>query len=437
MLIDFKFSNFLSFKNEVTLSLEAASISEYEADCVHEVSNLRLLKGAAIYGANGSGKSNVLKAFVFFHTLIQNSVSKDFSQLIVNLEPFRLDLTSSNEPTMFEGRCIEGGVIYRYGFKVTQNRILEEWLYRKRKTGREARLFHRNLDEIRLGNFKEGRGLQEKTRPDSLFFSVCTAFNGPIAKEVGRGFQSLLCISIVDPHLWSLTAWLCTADETHQFAFKKDLEKLLQESDLGATRLICEKTENGGRPGFPGPRKEESPDFAKANYDIRLAHPIFDEKGKPAGEVEFDMFENESEGTRKLFALGGQVILALRGGGLLLVDEFDSKMHPLLSKKLVQLFNSTKNKSGAQLVIATHDTNLLEKAGYRRDQIWFTEKRQDGSSDLYSLVEYKTDEDRKIRKDASFESDYIQGRYGGIPYLGHFEVWKEGVMKLNDLPTDV
>ncbi len=422
MIISFSVANYFSIKEEVTINFQAASIREHEAECVSVRNGKRLLKSAVIYGANGSGKTNLIKAFSAFRQIMNASPTGPESNKPYSVEPFRLSVENENEPSFFECVSEFNGVIYRYGFCIKNTIITAEWLFRRGATGRESELFSREGIEIRLKNFKEGSGLQGKTREDALFLRVSAEFNGKIAREVlEKSLRILPLESGLQDHLWGLTAWFSSENE----GFLGEVEKLLQSAGVGDIRLLCEKTTDplvGRRmlPGLSESQKEVSSIF-KENYRISTAHKKFNGPSCAESEELFDLFENESLGTQKLFGLGGQALIAIKMGICLVVDEFDSHLHPLLTKQLVRLFNSEKNTSGAQLIIATHDTNLLEYGNFRRDQIWFAEKRHNGATDLYSLVEYRTDQEKKIRNDASFEKDYIQGRYGGIPYLGNFE----------------
>jgi AAA15 family ATPase/GTPase len=155
------------------------------------------------------------------------------------------------------------------------------------------------------------------------------------------------------------------------------------------------------------------------SIEIKTVHKKYNAKGKAAGNIEFDMRSQESSGTNKLFNISGPVFDALSDGGCLVVDELDASLHPLLTLAITKLFNSREfNRNNAQLIFATHDTNLLNYGNYRRDQIYFIEKNKYGVSEIYSLVEYKED-GKTIRKDRSFEKDYIEGRYGAIPFIGN------------------
>lgn len=151
--------------------------------------------------------------------------------------------------------------------------------------------------------------------------------------------------------------------------------------------------------------------------EIQTVHHKYDVKGNIISTEEFDLDENESEGTKKLFALAGLILRALREGKVILIDELDSKLHPLITKTLIELFNSNDtNPKNAQLIFTTQDTNLLSNKIFRKDQIWFTEKNQYEVTDLYSLVEYNN-----VSEEASFENDYIKGKYGAIPYIGNLK----------------
>lgn len=165
-------------------------------------------------------------------------------------------------------------------------------------------------------------------------------------------------------------------------------------------------------------------------FKIKTLHKKYNKNNKNIGDVEFDMRSQESAGTNKVFNISGPIFDVLQDGGVLVIDELDSSLHPLLTLAITKLFNSEKdNSKNAQLIFTTHDTNLFSYGNYRRDQIYFVEKDEYGVSDLYSLVEYREENGAKVRKDRSFESDYIQGRYGAIPYIGDIskivEKWQE------------
>jgi uncharacterized protein len=423
MLIEFSVGNFLSIADEVTLSLEASSIKERETENVLNKASCRLLKGAAIYGANGSGKSNVIKAMHALGHLVSTSAKESQAGELMQVEPFRLISSFEKQPSMFEIRLLIHECEYRYGVRVTKRSVIEEWLYRKESGRKETELFSRDKQTIKVGkSFREGQKLEDKTRENALFLSVCAQLNGATARAIVAAFGKLIILtSTHDQLMWRIPAAVVNRSK----AYREKLLTFLRISDLGMVDFVCSTTgkKAAGLEALPAdddPAGQAAVNALAADYNIKFSHPKKDKAGATTGTELFDLFVSESEGTRKLFGIGGIILIALEAGMTVVVDEFDARLHPIISTKLIHLFNDQKNVR-AQLIIATHDTNLLSYGHYRRDQLWFTEKRPTGATDLYSLVEYRTEADKKIRNDASFEKDYIQGRYGGIPYLGNFD----------------
>lgn len=208
--------------------------------------------------------------------------------------------------------------------------------------------------------------------------------------------------------------------------YREEILKLIQTLDLGIRNLIIEKGVND-KPlpeGLPEDLKNALTILLKKegreSIGVRTSHEQYDAEGQLIGQKLFNFDTQESEGTKKIFALAGPIIAALRSGHVFVIDELDARLHPLMTCELVRLFNSKEtNPQHAQLIFTTHDTNLLGNDLFRRDQIWFTEKDYQGATSLYSLAEFKVD-NAKVRNDASYERDYIKGRYGAIPLLGNF-----------------
>lgn len=418
MLLEFTVGNFLSFKEPVTLSLEAAGISEYPEN-VFEAGRYRLLKSAVVYGANASGKSNLIEAMYAMRDIVLSTASMASTDAI-NVTPFLLSTETRTKASHFEILILLDGIRYRYGFEATSERVQAEWLF-SAKAEKEKPLFIREGNAIEVSrNFREGKDLEERTRENALFLGVVDQFNGATAKRIMKWFDLWMIISGVHHYDYRRATFQLFNIAHYQPVIKDFLRQL----DLGFSdvKVLEEKVQLPGLSALPNEARENLGAIygIKPRKYFKTVHEVFDEGGGEAGRIEFDLDHQESAGTRKVFDLLGLVFSALGLGGILVVDELDSKLHPLLTKSLVLLFNSQENNpNNAQLIFATHDTNLLSQGNFRRDQIYFVEKDRQGATDLYSLLEYKEDGET-IRKDRSFEKDYIQGRYGAIPYLGDF-----------------
>lgn len=398
MLVNFTFKNFRSFRDEMTLSMEAASIQELSGAVVKSCDE-ELLPVAVMYGANSSGKSNVLKALKAMRDVLLNSVKLNPKDKL-DAEPFCLDLTSAKEPTSFEIQFTLNGSKFRYGFDYTANEILAEWLYEKRVGEREFELFLRCGNEFKISKtrFAEGNGKQDATPSNRLFVSLVAQLNGKLSQSILDWFSSIEYISGMDGKEY--------ADRT--------LRKIMyREQGDDEIMLLLHQT----KLGFNGIEVCASLDD-KYTMDSKTVHNIFDNNGEIVGQRSFPTDKMESEGTKKMIEIAGPLVDAILSGKILVVDELDAKLHPFLTRKIIGLFmDSEINRNGAQLIFATHDTNLLNLQYLRRDQIWFTEKDKTDSTELYSLVEFRDDAGNKVRNDRNIEKDYINGRYGAIPFM--------------------
>lgn len=396
-LIEFTVGNFLSFNEKKTFSMEASNIKELP-DNILKIDDYKLLKSAAIYGANSSGKSNLIKALKFMIETILNS-SKLNSTDKLNVSPFMLSEESRPLPSFFEMLFLFTDNYYRYGFELDNDKIHSEWLYTiPRATKKEQTLFLRDKEGIGISDtFSKAKGLEERTRDNGLFLAVCDQFNVEQANSAIKGIASINFLSGVnhDPFT-SMTS-----------VYMKEEPKLTKEFfhnlQLGFTDI----------------------DLITGDLSLRekakTSHNIYNKSGEVIGQQSFIITESESAGTNKVFDMAGYILYTLRFGLPLVVDELDAKLHPLLTKKIIEMFHSPEiNPKGAQLIFATHDTNLLGCDCFRRDQIWFTEKDEKEQTDLYSLVEFRDPDGTKVRNDRNYEKDYIQGRYGAIPFIGDF-----------------
>jgi len=440
MILQFSIKNFRSFKDKATLSLVASNYDkdtrEIENVIVNEKYKLRILKSAIIYGANAGGKSKFIEAMIFMRSFILNSSKNTQKGESIPVESFRLNSETIKSGSEFELVFLLKNNLYRYGFEVSNEKIISEWLYHK-AIKKETELFYRDHQEIKASSTKL---LKAKTlikenlvRDNALFLSVLAQFNDKSAESILEWFKDLQAISGLKEEGYltetmMLSKEIVQKDRILEFLKKADigiddfkLKKLILE-DINTDDLSKDTPEDlrNALKGLNSYLKRTMAEENKEAYsDVITFHKQFDSKGKFIKNIEFSLKEDESSGTRKFFALIGQIIKIIDTGHILFVDELDSKLHPNLVCRIISIFNSKNlNPNNAQLVFNTHDTNLLGSGLFRRDQVWFTQKDKFGSTSLYSLADFKTDE---VRKNEAFEDNYIRGKYGAVPFLGDFD----------------
>ena len=421
MLIEFSVANYLSFKEKVTFSMVATDLGEknkLDENNIFQIDDeLSLVKSAAIYGANASGKSNLVKALNFMRWFVLNSSSHTQITDEINVDRFRLSTETENKPSSFEVVFLLKSKIYRYGFELTKSRIVSEWLYYT-PNKKEYKYFSRDMQNISvLKRFSEGKLLESKTRANALFVSVAAQFNGKISGQILNWFQQLSIVSGIGNSLSnSHTLSLMNSHEA-----KKDILDLIIKLDLGIndirpyeTKVPLERFPKELLKEITEAYEEKLGNLSEIfTVDVKTTHKVYDSKGSTITNKEFDLDKDESEGTKKLFAFAAPILITLKHGRILIIDELDARLHPLITRTIVELFNSNEtNPNNAQLIFTIHDTNILSNKLFREDQIWFTEKDRYEATDLYSLVEYE------LSSDAVFEGDYIEGRYGAIPFIG-------------------
>jgi uncharacterized protein len=425
MLIEFTVGNYLSFKEKRTFSMEATSIKE-NGDNVFEAGGHRLLKGGVIYGANASGKSNLIKAMRAFEKLIMAS-RKLSSTDEIEVTPFRLSTETEHKPSFFEMVFLVDGRYYRYGFEVTRKAVVREWLFHK--TRGERMLFLREGQEIEIDrSLAEFSVFKDKVNSNVFFLTVLDHFNETnaqsIIKYLNISFEAALAVSDFYRALTVFTVSINSLANLIVRSADNEVVQLLKSLNLGfeeftlnpKSDLSTVLTPLTDRDGNVLPKSSEHPML------LQTIHNVFDDKGNLAGSVKFDLDKDESTGAKKVMDMLGVLIITLKQGGFFAMDEMDANLHPILTQRIIELFHSpVTNPKNAQLVLTTHDTNLLSYGNYRRDQIWFTEKDSLGATDLYSLAEFKLDDGKKVRSDASYESQYLEGRYGAIPFIGNVE----------------
>ncbi|MDR0971126.1 MAG: ATP-binding protein [Bacteroidales bacterium] len=410
MLIEFCVENFLSFKDLTTLSMVVAkSFKEHKDSHIIEAknNNLNLLKSTIIYGNNASGKSNLLKAINFMKTTVLNSFRDalmENNERVFPLEKFALNTKNEKESSFFEVSFIQKGVKYRYGFEIDFNKIVAEWLYHT--TSKEVYLFKRDLQNIEINKsaFKEGVGKKDDVKENVLFLSLLATLGKEISSNIVNWFKNINFINGISDSLHKdYTIEKLKSDKIF-FNCVLQFLKYLEIANLSTT----EKDTN----------KIDLERFGKEEKDELITyHRKYDENNILIDTIPFNFDKQESEGTKKLLYLLGPWYDALQNGKILIIDELDSRLHSHLTSKLIGFFHHF-NKNSSQLICAVHDISLLNKETFRRDQIWFVEKNQFGASELYSLADFKTD---KVRNKSAFDKNYLEGKYGAIPYFSFGE----------------
>ncbi len=424
MLIDCKVTNFRSIREEQTLSLVASNYEKGLPDCVIErdlpgLSGVKFLRGAAIYGANASGKSNVLEAIKFLANFVCKSATKIQPGESTGTEPFKLDRTSTTQPSKFEITFVAEDIRYLFGLSLTTQRVIEEYLVAYPK-GLPQRWYHRTYDEQQqtytwarpATGFKRDKSLEEKTRENSAFLSVAPQFNHPQLTSVFNWFQTnfhfiqLSTDGRFGPDF--------TASQLTKLGHYDRILTLLKNADIGISDAKADRKINKtgvftkffSEGGVRNLTFEEVMAY-REEMEIQLFHKL-----DGMDPVSLDFESEESAGTRRFFSLIGPWLDILENGKTVFIDEIETSLHPLLIRELLKLlFSAENNLKGAQVVFTTHNPILLDTTLMRRDQIWFAEKSSTGATHLYPLTDYQP------RKDEALAKGYLAGRYGGIPFI--------------------
>lgn len=420
MILEFTLENYRSFYGKKTLVLEAdKALKECSDTNLFEYNKHTLLRSLALYGANSSGKSNLVSAMHTMARCVLLSVKLNDNEEL-EYDPFLL-LKGNDSPTMFEIVFLKGDYYYRYGFRYNLERIVDEWLFRKTTLrSKEQMLFVRNEEGICVdeNNFPEGAGYEEKTNDNRLFLSLCQQLGGEISRQVISWFQSdFNVISGLNNQQYRAFSKLFFHKKESLSAEALDF---FQKLRLGFNNILTHEEDPNIPQDLPTELKAifQRETQGKKNIELDSVHNVYSEIGKVIGTINFSFEDRESSGTNKLFDLSGPIFETLYSGAVLVIDELDAKMHPLISQYIIELFNNPEtNPKNAQLIFTTHDTHLLSQKILRRDQIWFTEKDAKEQTDLYSLMDIVLPDGTKPRNDANYERNYIAGRYGAIPYI--------------------
>lgn len=414
MIIYFKVKNYSSINKPVIINFEASGISEHQESNVITTPEASLLKSILFYGHNASGKSNLLAAIVHFRWLIVNSATELNANDDLDIEPFLLDKESEKAPSFFEMGFLIKNTRYRYGFEATNKTIVKEWLLESPRK-KEYPVFLRIGQEFQIDNkrFKNSSGLAERTRKNALFLSVCSQWNVVKAEKILNWFSKITTVHGLRDELYRKSTLKCLDDEKD---FNNVVE-LLKRADLGINNIeTVDVNFNDILESTPEEFKERVQKSLenRSSTAVMFIRDVFSE-GVKVGTRPFFLDKYESEGTKKFFNLLGVFIQAIREGRIIIIDEFDARLHTLLTKAIIQMFNSGNIETSAQLILACHDTSLIDRRILRRDQIYFVEKNRFGETVVASLVEYKP------RKEEAFEKNYLEGKYGAIPFINGFE----------------
>lgn len=392
MLCQFSFKNFKSYKDETTFDFQAAKLPEFTESLIRQDKCSDLLPVTAIYGPNGGGKTTLLQALCcLVSTVVRPICDLEKNRLSIVIQhnvssvPFKFDEISSSEPTEFQIYFRTEENEYRYYLALFQDIIVSESLD-KRKIGakKPAHIFERNGDEITLGASLNKSSVNKSVNPKMPYLSFLSInYNFPIIAEVQEWFESCIIQTYANP---DVERRILISEDT---SFKKQILQFL--NDMGI-------------------------DIADYRYDEEDKQFYFQRK---LGDKTYELsYHEESDGTRKLIAALPVLLIALREGRLVIIDELDAKLHPKLLRYVISLFqNPEVNKNGSQLLFTSHDMYTMKNTVFRRDEIWFAASDENHASEIYSLHEIRREDNERVKQTAAYDKQYMEGRYGADPYL--------------------
>lgn len=417
MLIMFKVKNFTSFKEEAILDMRATSYKQHPNHFLETHDGTKLLKTVAIYGANASGKSNFVAAMFFFEkfifsqlytkneTINTETFNKEFGP---RLEPFRL-AEDKNKATEFDIIFTYNNKTMQYGFECMDDEIISEWYFIDNK-----KVFERQYNKLTFGKTYD-KYIKDYTKfsKERLYLSVLEYFLADKEKVIVLSDLLNFFKKEYDVYLEiffesSIKHIVRTVNLNDRFLedeeYRKKIEGYLVKIDVGIKGLCIEEKVY----------IDEKTNKEKKHKILKTKHDVFNSDNKVCGQVDFSL-EQESTGTIRFLAYIQEVVNMVEEGGVLVIDEMSSRLHPLLTKLIIDIFQDSKNTK-AQLIFTTHDVSLLNNVQFRRDEVVFIDKNNRGESTLYSLS------DLRVRDDATFNKDYMQGKYGAIPIFDYNDI---------------
>lgn len=415
MLLEFRVRNYRSIRDEQALTLIASGDKELASTHLAPTglkSAPRALRTAVVYGPNASGKSSLLRALDYMRAVVTESATVIQPGQTYNVQPFKLDAVSAQQPTEFEITFLLSGVRHQYAFSMTAQRIVSESLlvYRSSKPTQLYSRQHIEGDryDYEFSTYLTGsRKLwQESTRPNALFLSMAAQLNSeqlsPVFNWIVRSINFLPAGATGLPEF--TTALLATEQG------RASIREFLSAADISIADVQAVP-----RKGMHAQWVMSASGLQASQEEREFLMPVF-EHSTPKGSAKFELHD-ESDGTQRLYGLIAPVLDCLRDGRVLVVDELDSSLHTLLVRRLITMFQTPElNPGGAQLIFSTHDTSLLDHTLFRRDQIWFTEKDDDQATRLYPLTDFSP------RKQEAWERGYLAGRYGAVPFFSHWPI---------------
>ena len=392
MLCQFSFQNFKSYKEETTFDFQAAAIPEFSASLLGEEKSGRLLPVGVVYGPNGGGKSNLLQALSCLITTVVKPIhdlEKTREDIVIQqkaeCEPFLFDDTSHDKPTEFQVYFRQGKNEYRYYLALKEDEVVSEALYWRAIGGRKTgTVFEREGSNITLGVSINKASINTSVNPKMPYLSfLAINYDIPVMAEVQKWFESCVIRNYANPVVDS-TVMISKNDDV-----KKRIVQALNDMGIDLTgyrfdenekQLYTQRTVNG------------------KSYELR--------------------FMDESDGTQKLIAVLPVLLMALREGRLVIIDELDAKLHPKLLRYVIAMFKNPKiNQNGAQLIFTSHDVTTMRNTVFRRDEIWFAAENDNHESEIYSLYEIRREDNERVNNTAAYDKQYLEGRYGADPYL--------------------
>lgn len=392
MLCQFSFQNFKSYKKETTFDFQAAAIPEFSASLLGEEKSGRLLPVGVVYGPNGGGKSNLLQALSCLITTVVKPIhdlEKTREDIVIQqkaeCEPFLFDDTSHDKPTEFQVYFRQGKNEYRYYLALKEDEVVSEALYWRAIGGRKTgTVFEREGSNITLGVSINKASINTSVNPKMPYLSfLAINYDIPVIAEVQKWFESCVIRNYANPVVDS-TVMISKNDDV-----KKRIVQALNDMGIDLTgyrfdenekQLYTQRTVNG------------------KSYELR--------------------FMDESDGTQKLIAVLPVLLMALREGRLVIIDELDAKLHPKLLRYVIAMFKNPKiNQNGAQLIFTSHDVTTMRNTVFRRDEIWFAAENDNHESEIYSLYEIRREDNERVNNTAAYDKQYLEGRYGADPYL--------------------